>query len=113
MKLWISDWIGLHQAVLATITILGTGKGSRKIDAMAAQRLQIGADGSGESLMWTVYGATPKFVARPCMTANGVTPMPVHLEDRTLEGLRAQLPAGLTRADRLADDDPVVVETWS
>lgn len=113
MKLWINHLLDLHTTVIATLAILGTGKGSRRIDAVAAQRMQIGADGSGELLMWTVYGSPGKFVARPCMTANGITPMPVHLEDFTLEGLRAQLPPGLTRSDRLPDDDPIVVETWS
>jgi hypothetical protein len=100
------------QVVVATLSILGTGKGSRKINAKAAQRLQMGAEHVGETLLWTVYGSPDKFVARPCMTLGGVTPMPVHLESRTLDGLRVQLPAGLTRTDRLPDDDPRVVETW-
>jgi hypothetical protein len=103
--------LALHH-VLCTLAILGTGKGSRKISAKEAQRLQTGADHVGETLSWTVYGSPDRFVARPCMTLGGVTPMPVHLEARTLEALRVQLPAGLTRADRLPDDDPVVVETW-
>jgi hypothetical protein len=98
--------------VLCTLAILGTGKGSRKIGAKEAQRLQTGADNVGETLLWTVYGSPDRFIARPCMTLGGVTPMPVHLEARTLEQLRAQLPAGLTRTDRLPDDDPIVVETW-
>jgi hypothetical protein len=101
----------LHH-VLATVTILGSGKGSRKISAKAAQRMQSGADAVGETLIWTVYGSPERFVARPCMTLGGVTPMPVHLEAPTLEQLRAQLPAGLSWSDRLPDDDPVVVETW-
>lgn len=34
------------------------------------------------------------------------------LQDATLEGLRAKLPQGLIRLDRLPKDDPVIVETW-
>jgi hypothetical protein len=102
----------LHGGVFATLSILGSGKGSRAISATAAQRMQTGADTVGETLVWTVYGSPDKFVARPCMTLGGVTPMPVHLEAPTLEQLRALLPAGLTWTDRLPDDDPRVVETW-
>jgi hypothetical protein len=98
--------------VLAMTMIIGNGRGSRLIDARAAQRLQDGAENVGEVLVWTVYGSPDKFVARPCMTMQGVTPMPVHLEGATLEQLRAQLPKGLTRSDRLPDDNPVVIETW-
>jgi hypothetical protein len=102
----------LHYPVLCTLAILGSGKGSRKISAKEAQRMQNGAELVGETLIWTVYGSPERFVARPCMTRGGITPMPVHLEAATLEQLRAQLPAGLTRTDRLPDDEPVVVETW-
>jgi hypothetical protein len=98
--------------VMATLAILGSGKGSRRLTPKAAQRLQLGADGVNETLIWTVYGSPEKFVARPCMTSGGITPMPVHLEAPTLEQLRAQLPSGLTWTDRLPDDDPIVVETW-
>lgn len=98
--------------VMASLGILATGRGSRRISASAAQRLQTGADGVRETLIWTVYGSPGKFVARPCMSIGGITPMPVHLEGETLEQLRSQLPTGLTRTDRLPDDDPVVVETW-
>jgi hypothetical protein len=34
------------------------------------------------------------------------------LKAPTLEGLRALLPAGLTRLERNPQDDPVIVETW-
>lgn len=106
------DLIFAASHVLAMTMIIGNGRGSRLIDARAAQRLQDGAQNVGEVLLWTVYGSHEKFVARPCMTTHGVSPMPVHLEAATLEQLRAQLPKGLTSCDRLADDDPVVVETW-
>lgn len=102
----------LHGGVFATLSIFATGKGSRAINASAAQRMQSGADAVGETLVWTVYGSPDKFVARPCMTLGGITPMPVHLEAPTLEQLRAQLPSGLSWSDRLPDDDPHVVETW-
>jgi hypothetical protein len=104
---------GLHWVVYAmTFSIFATGKGSRAIGAKEAQKLQMGAEHVNETLVWTVYGSPDKFVARPCMTVGGTTPMPVHLEAPTLEELRALLPPGLTRADRLPDDPPVVVETW-
>ena len=96
----------------AAMMVIGNGRGSRLIDARAAQRLQDGAENVGEVLVWTVYGSGEKFVARPCMTVQGVTPMPVHLEGATLEQLRVQLPKGLTRFDRLPDDNAIVVETW-
>lgn len=102
----------LHFHLVATISILATGRGSRRINATAAQRMQTGAEVSGETLVWTVYGSADKFVARPSMTLGGITPMPVHLEAPTLEGLRELLPPGLTRCDRLPDDPPVVIETW-
>lgn len=98
--------------VLAMTMIIGNGRGSRLIDARAAQRLQDGAENVGECLVWTVYGSPDKFVARPCMTAHGVVPMPVHLEGMTLDLLRAQLPKGLSRSDRLPTDEAIVVETW-
>jgi hypothetical protein len=79
--------------VFATIAILGSGKGSRRITAAAAQRMQTGADGVGETLIWTVYGSPTKFVARPCMTSGGVTAMPVHLEASTLERPHPHRPA--------------------
>lgn len=105
-------WLHGFPAVYATLSILGSGKGSRAIGAKEAQKLQMGSENVGETLLWTVYGSPDKFVARPCMTMGGVTPMPVHLEAPTLDQLRALLPAGLTRTDRLPDDDPVVIETW-
>jgi len=108
----VHDLIFAAGHVLAMTMIIGNGRGSRMIDARAAQRLQDGAENVGEVLVWTVYGSHEKFVARPCMTAHGVTPMPVHLEGTTLEQLRSQLPKGLTRCERLADDAPVVIETW-
>lgn len=98
--------------LIAAVFVIGNGRGSKVIDARAAQRLQDGAEGVDEVLVWTVYGSPGKYVARPCMTTDGITPMPVHLEGPTLELLRAQLPKGLTRTDRQPDDDPVIVETW-
>ena len=109
----VTDWIFAAAGhMLAMTMIVGSGRGSRLIDARAAQRLQDGAGNVGEVLVWTVYGSPDKYVARPCMTAHGVIAMPVHLEGMTLELLRSQLPKGLTRFDRLPDDEPIVVETW-
>jgi hypothetical protein len=109
----LTDWLfAAWSHVCAVTLVLGNGRGSRLIDARAAQRLQDGAENVGDVLVWTVYGSPGKFVARPCMTMQGVVPMPVHLEGMTLELLRAQLPKGLTRSDRLADDAAIVVETW-
>jgi hypothetical protein len=107
-----ADVFGALGHVCVAMSILGSGKGSRRIDARAAQNLQNGADNVGEVLIWTVYRSPGRYVTRPCMTSGGITPMPVHLEAPTLEQPRAQLPAGLTRTDRLPDDDPRVVETW-
>jgi hypothetical protein len=103
---------GFPAVYAMTFSIFGTGKGSRAITGKEAQRLQMGAEEVDETLVWTVYGSPNKFVARPCMTMDGVTPMPVHLEAPTLEELRALLPPGLTRTDRLPDDPPIVIETW-
>jgi hypothetical protein len=99
-------------ALFATVLVVWNGRGSRLIDARAAQRMQTGAEKVDETILWTVYGSPERFIARPCMTHGGITPMPVHLESPTLEGLRAQLPRGLTRTDRLPDDAPVLIETW-
>lgn len=101
----------LH-ALVATIAVVWNGRGSRRIDAEAALRLQVGAEKVGERPLWVVYRSAPRFVARPCMTLDGISPIPCHLEDFTLEGLRSQLPRGLTRAERQPADEPAVIETW-
>lgn len=98
--------------VIAAMMVIGNGRGSRAIDKRAAQRLQVGAENVGEVLIWTVYGSADRFIARPCMTVHGVVAMPVHLEAKSLELLRAQLPKGLTRTGRLPDDEKVVIESW-
>lgn len=94
------------------LSIFGLYKGSRKIEATPARRMQWGAEYVGETLIWTVYGSPGQFIARPCMTLDGITPIPVHLEAPTIEELRDQLPPGLTRTDRRPEDDPTVIETW-
>ena len=48
--------VAASQGVLAMTMIIGNGRGSRLIDARAAQRLQDGAENVGEVLVWTVYG---------------------------------------------------------
>lgn len=103
---------GFPAVYAMTFSLFSTGKGSRAISAKEAQKLQMGVDNVNQTIMWTVYGSPDKFVARPCVTSDGFMPLPVHLEAPTLEALRALLPAGLTRTDRLPDDDPVVIETW-
>ena len=66
--------------------------------------------------IWTIYEAPADFpdgfVTRPwTITGRGPTPGMAHLAG-TLEDARANVPAGLIRMDRAADDDPTIVETW-
>jgi hypothetical protein len=109
----LSAWgASLQHMVFAALGILSSSKGSVPITAREAQHLQMGSENASTTLIWTVYGSPDKFVARPCYTLGGIMPIPVHLEAPTLEQLRALLPKGLTRTDRLPDDDPHVIETW-
>ena len=63
--------------------------------------------------LWTVYKSPSdmpgQFVARKWLLDQ---PTSETIQDATLEGLRAKLPQGLMRLDRLPKDDPVIVETW-
>ena len=72
---------------------------------------------AGHGILWAVYrypsDYPDKFVARPFKTLGCVRALPVHLEADTLEALRALLPLDLMRLERIADDDPVIIETWS
>ncbi|ART57093.1 hypothetical protein CBP35_19450 (plasmid) [Acidovorax carolinensis] len=50
-----------------------------------------------------------RFVARKWLLDQPTNEL---LQDKTLEGLRAKLPQGLTRLERSPQDDPKIVETW-
>ena len=92
-------------------------RASTVIGHQYAQRLQRAAISLGQLLIWTVYDHPldyPEwFVARPQIILPKLPPaFPMHLMTRDLEALRSALPDGLTRMDRLPDDDPCVIETW-
>jgi len=63
--------------------------------------------------IWTVYDSPidlpGRFVARKWLMDQ-----PTHelLQDKSLDGLRAKLPAGLTRLNRSPNDEHKIVETW-
>lgn len=63
--------------------------------------------------IWTIYDSPSdlpgRFVARKWLLDR---PTETILQDLTLVGLRAQLPAGLTKFPRNDRDDPNIVETW-
>jgi hypothetical protein len=68
---------------------------------------------SDELELWTVYDSPidlpGRFVARKWLLDQPTNEL---LQDKTLEGLRAKLPQGLTRLERSPQDDPKIVETW-
>ena len=72
----------------------------------AAQTLQNEADRDGESMTWLlmVAGDTGDLVAQPIASCRGA--LPYLLGGATLEELRVQLPAGLTRPPRRQGDPP-------
>ena len=82
------------------------------VDAGAAQGLQAYADRAFPLVGWVVMQGMPEHPGK--MVARLVT------EDRTayvlvadtLAELRAQLPPGLVRSERLSSDPPGVVEAW-
>lgn len=63
--------------------------------------------------LWTVYDSPTdlpgRFVARKWLLDQPTNDL---LEDKTLDGLRAKLPPGLTCLARSPQDDPKIVETW-
>lgn len=92
-------------------------KASTVISHPYAQRLQHNAIRLGQLLIWTLYDHPldyPEwFVARPHIILPKLpTAFPMHLMARDLETLRRALPNGLVRMERLADDDPCIIETW-
>lgn len=82
-----------------------------------AQALQDDATARGTWLAWVV---TDTDLEHPCRLVarahtadhHGGVYLPGALVADTLEELRAQLPAGLTRHDRTSMDPPDVVEVW-
>lgn len=68
--------------------------------------------------LWTVYGHPldfpSGFIARRWVVGPGAEPTPTGecVTASTLEAVRAKLPSGLYRLDRVSDDDPCIVETW-
>lgn len=65
--------------------------------------------------LWVIYDhpddfpSTKPFVAR---RHDGTTPTLDFVWGETLEDVRRKLPPGLSRMDRLAEDDPKIVEVW-
>jgi hypothetical protein len=82
------------------------------IDAAMAQALQTDASRARPIIGWIVMRDTPahhgRFVAR-LVTDHATAQV---LVADTLDGLRVQLPAGLTRVERQPADVPQVVELW-
>lgn len=81
----------------------------------AAEHVQAAALAAGDLLIWTIC-RNPKdypdqFSARPHSTRAGA-PIDFVLAAPTLDGVRDLLPDGLTWMGRVADDDPVIVESW-
>lgn len=85
------------------------------IDRAMAQDLQNKAILERDLWVWTVTTGTSDFpgryVCRPHSTKLG-GPFGFALISDTLDGVRAQLPWGLSRLNREPGDDPVIVETW-
>ena len=63
--------------------------------------------------LWTIYDSPidlpGRFVARKWVLDKPTSEL---LQDKTLEGLRAKLPAGLHCMPRSHGDEPQIVETW-
>jgi len=87
---------------------------STVITAATAARIQYDALRRGELPIWTVYERPSDhpalYVARPFIAGQGA--LPLHLEGRSLNHVREQLPEGLYRQPRQPGDDPVIVEVW-
>ncbi|WP_417546430.1 hypothetical protein [Marinobacter sp.] len=66
--------------------------------------------------MWVIYDKPKdheaKFVARRWEVDYPLMPTDDILSANDLESLRALLPSGLVRMDRMPGDDPVIVEAW-
>ncbi len=67
--------------------------------------------------MWTIYDSPSdfpgKYVARRFeIEPNRPLATSDHIVGPTLESVRAQLPPGLYRMDRVSHDEPHVVEVW-
>ena len=64
-------------------------------------------------VIWTVYDCPKdlpgRFVARKWIIDRPTSEL---LQDKSLEGLRARLPPGLTRLERSPNDDACIVECW-
>ena len=82
-----------------------------------AQALQNDATARGTWLAWVVTSTDLEHPGRLVARAHtadhhGGVYLPGALVANTLEGLRAQLPTGLTRHGRTSVDPPDVVEVW-
>ncbi len=68
--------------------------------------------------IWTIYHRPRdmpgvEWCVRRWLIMDGrSTPDLVAVPAKTLEAARQMVPPGLVRLDRLAEDDPVIVETW-
>lgn len=89
----------------------------RRVDADQAQRVHNAAIRNDLLVIWTVTWGTADhgdcFIARPqTISAGRADHLNLHLAADTLDDLRSQLPAGLSRLDPDPNDDPVIVEVW-
>ena len=101
----------------ASRTVLKPAIATQPLTPTEAQTLQDDATARGVELMWFVSNADPahpgKITAR-AHTADhiGGIYLPGAMIADTLDEMRAQMPAGLTRRDRAPIDPPGIVETW-
>ncbi len=87
------------------------------LSATAAQALQDSVTASGTWLMWFISNADPAYPGKITARAHtgderGGAPVAGALVAGTLDGLRAMMPAGLTRRDRAPIHPEHVIETW-
>jgi hypothetical protein len=94
------------------VRAISTAMRDQIIDAAMAQALQTDASQVRPIIGWIVMRDTPahpdRFVAR-LVTDRATAHV---LVADTLDGLQAQLPAGLTRVERQPADVPQIVELW-
>lgn len=82
-----------------------------------AQALQDDATARGVWLIWFISDADPAHPGKVTAQAHtadhtGGVYLPGTMIADTLDELRAQMPSGLRRRDRVAVDSPSIVETW-
>src|SRR6476469_4614309 len=88
--------------------------GDQLIDPTMARALHADACRDHALVAWVVLWDLPaypeRFAAR--LATSGPVPFPSLLLADTLAGIRAMLPPGLVRSERMPSDPPEVVEIW-